>query len=75
MATLHARDLAANCIRHEANLVVTFIVSPFVVHRPSDRRWGVSAPMMSLRGQVGAALYTVTTGSMKYGTLFLYSAA
>jgi len=52
-ARIYARNLAANWIGYGANLVVLFILSPFVVHRLGTEQYGVWSLLMSLTGYLG----------------------
>ena len=52
-ARIYARNLAANWLGYGINLVVMFLLSPYVVHSLGDVRYGVWSVLMSLTGYMG----------------------
>jgi len=52
-ARIYARNLAATWVGYGVNLVIMFLLSPYVVHRLGDVRYGVWSVLMSLTGYMG----------------------
>lgn len=52
-ARIYLRNLTANWVGYGANLLITFFMSPFVVHTLGDTRYGIWSLMMTMTGYLG----------------------
>ena len=67
----YARNLAANWMGHGANLVVMFLLSPFVVHTLGDAAYGVWSLLTVLTGYLGLIDLGVRGSTGRYINFYL----
>lgn len=67
----YTRNLAANWVGHGANLVVAFLLTPFIVHSLGDVRYGIWSLVLSVVGYMGLADLGVRPSVGRYVNLYL----
>ncbi len=70
-ARTHARNLLANWVGYGANMVVLFLLSPYVVHTLGEVRYGIWSLLMVLTGYMGMFDIGVRASSGRYIILYL----